>query len=151
MKRFVERLPELRKIEGWYEVEPNKRIKISCRFNDILRCSNTPHFNSCFRLSIPIWWPREKRNLEYLAKLGPNDRGLQPYYRCIDPSWAIAYLPDKKGKFQARSFIHYTGGVYVVDKVYGNGLSPESICLVLNNFGCCRYSANDTYLEGTLV
>lgn len=72
MKCFVERVPELRKLEGWHTVpDTNLRIKISCRFKDILRCSDTPHFNSCFRLTFPEWWPKEKQTVEYsLVEVG---------------------------------------------------------------------------------
>lgn len=61
----------------------NLDLKISCRFNDLLRLADTPHFKSC---------------------LDPNKIG-RDYLPLIlrDPTAAIIYTPDKAGKFLGRA------------------------------------------------
>lgn len=79
---FVKRRPELLALEGWYDAG-SYRFKLSCRYQDILRCSEfldkPKHFTSCFRKDGAHW--------------------EQPSYRCQDPNWAIIYTPDKHGNF----------------------------------------------------
>lgn len=128
--RFLERVPELRALEGWYTVD-GLPIKFSCKFNDILRCSRTRHFISCFR------------------KGGRYD--TQPALRCLDSTWAIVYTPDNRGDFLGRAFVHYDkeSGTYSVDKIYGNKLTYQHIekMFIMRLEKQCRYSGSDTYLR----
>lgn len=134
---FVRRLPELLALEGWYKT-PTYEFKLSCRFNDILRCSEfngkPEHFTSCFRKGM--------------------SRSYQPGLRCADPAWGIIYTPDKHGNFLGRAFVHLEKGVsdanpqsdvLVVDKIYGNRLKFEDIKMTIRNVDC-RDSQRDTYL-----
>lgn len=131
-KVFVERRPELLALEGWYDVETYK-FKLSCRFKDILRCSEfngkTRHFLSCFR--------KEGMYRE------------QPWCRCLDPNWAIIYTPDKHGNFLGRTFawweqIREGEGRLVLEKIYGNRLNFKDVMIKINIE--CRVSQRDTYL-----
>lgn len=134
--KYRVRIPELRAIEGWYDTG-RYRFKVSCRFNDIIRCSETNHFTSCFRKG--------------------RMHESQPFLRCVDPTWVVIYVPDKHGNFLGRSLAQYvaqpfTGGQEPhlrVDKIYGNQLTFEDIKIMLKHI-TCRYSGTDTYLEGRL-
>lgn len=124
---FVERVPQLRAIEGWYG-EGVDRFKLSCRFNDILRCSEfndkSQHFNSCFREG--------------------GQHEIQPRLRCFDPTWAIIYMPDKHGNFLGRCFVQWKDGKLKIGKIYGNKLRIEKI---MENFiQDVDYDPVDTYL-----
>lgn len=139
-KGYVTRVKELLALEGWYRVEGNTPydFKFSCRFSDILRCSEfngkTVHFNSCFK------------------KGGAHE--IQVERRCYDSSWAIIYTPDKHGNFLGRCFVQWVVenfdgklGHLKVDKVYGNRLNVKDIIIMINNKNVeCRFSAADTYL-----
>jgi hypothetical protein len=136
MSRFIRRIPELLAIEGWYDTGMYK-FKLSCRFADILRCSEfldkERHFISCFR------------------KGGGEEN--QPAYRCMNPSWAIIYTPDKHGNFMGRAFVHMEvndGRQWlVVDKIYGNRLNFDDIrnLLMKTSINECHASLRDTYLR----
>jgi len=74
---------EISKIVKQHEEQSNKKIKLSCRFNDIMRMSETRHFNSCAKA---------------------RDFGCRtPGRICRDPRAAIIFLPDKSGKFFGRA------------------------------------------------
>lgn len=77
----------------------NLDLKISCRFNDLLRLADTPHFKSC---------------------LDPNKIG-RDYLPLIlrDPTAAIIYTPDKAGKFLGRAIFTLRAGTIKILKVYG--------------------------------
>ena len=62
-------------------------FKISCRFNDLLRLSDTPHFGSCFAYDSKVF------------------RGTQMFKYVADPDVAVVYVPDKSGKFLWRALI----------------------------------------------
>lgn len=134
---FVKRRPELLALEGWYD-GPGYRFKLSCRFKDILRCSEfndkPEHFRSCFAS----------------GSLHEN----QPTLRCMDPNWAIIYTPDIHGNFLGRCFVHYEGEnryateprlQLVIDKIYGNKLKFEDIKMKLFYIDVTA-SLRDTYL-----
>lgn len=136
MNGFVKRRPELLALEGWYDTGTYK-FKLSCRYRDILRCSEfngkTTHFTSCFRKG---GWHED-----------------QPRRRCLDPNWAIVYVPDKHGNFLGRAFVHLEeknestaqGATLVVDKIYGNRLKFEDITMLIRHI---KVEAGhlDTYL-----
>jgi hypothetical protein len=112
---FVKRHPNLLRLEGWYSAD-GYRFKISCRFNDILRCSifsgKHKHFVSCFA----PW----------------AVHGNQPKLRCRSPLWAIAYTPDEHGDFMGRAFIQFRGSdpedkLYDISPVYGNRLQFNDV------------------------
>lgn len=129
--KYRVRIPELRAIEGWYDTGRYK-FKVSCRFNDILRCSVTRHFTTCFR---PDGLYKE-----------------QPSRRCEDPTWVIIYVPDSSGAFMGRAFAQYeytgpTDGVLRIDKIYGNRLTFEDIKMYIKSRTSCRFSGTDTYLR----
>jgi hypothetical protein len=138
---FKRRVPQLLALEGWYDVDGKYQFKLSCRFRDILRCSEfngkITHFTSCFRKG-DCW-------------------SNQPALRCLDPNWAVIYTPDKHGNFMGRAFVRWeeskngqeqgtsrSGGRLVVDKVYGNRLKIEDITMKINVL--VHSSQVDTYL-----
>lgn len=138
--KFVKRRPELLALEGWYDTGVYK-FKLSCRFKDILRCSEfldkPKHFTSCFRQG------------------GLHE--AEPRLRCLNPNWAVVYVPDKHGNFLGRAFIHYEekynefapGPLLVLDKIYGNTLKTEDILMKLIKIDC-HASQRDTYLSREL-
>lgn len=134
---FVKRRPELLELEGWYEM-PTYKFKFSCRYHDILRCSEfldkPRHFMSCFRQE--------------------GTYSEQPLLRCLNPNWAIIYTPDKHGNFLGRCFVSWQenrvcgSGYLVINKVYGNLLDVKDVIMKLNIKSIeCRLSRADTYLE----
>ena len=130
-KRFIERVPELRKLEGWYNADGYK-FKLSCRFKDILRCSEfngkTTHFISCF------------------ARYDCHSQ--QPLLRCYDPTWGIIYTPDKHGNFMGRAWVRLVGSQLQIGRVYGNRLTVDTILIIMKNIGLdCQVGVPDTYLE----
>lgn len=133
---FKPRVPELLKLEGWYE-EGGLRIKISCRYKDILRCSQfseggkrKQHFKSCFS-------PTGIYRQEPLLRLTIRD------------NWAIVYLPDKHGNFMGRCFISYQNGLYTVYKMYGNKLTQEHVIRILEKMNMrCEATWSDVYIIG---
>lgn len=62
------------------------RIQISCRYRDILRCSDTKHFSSCFSMH------------------GCNNHAPVKYLE--NPGIAIVYSRDKHGQFEGRAFLY---------------------------------------------
>lgn len=135
-QKFVRRCPELLAIEGWYDAG-KYQFKLSCRYNDILRCSEfndkSEHFHSCFN-----------KNGGHYA---------QPYLRCLNLSWAIIYTPDKHGNFLGRCFVHYDGVGLIIDKIYGNTLKEDDIMNIMNSIVNLTVLAShqDTYLSRELV
>lgn len=133
---FKPRVPELRKLEGVYDnpSHPDYPIHISCRYNDILRCSDTTHFTSCFRPA--------------------GSERLQPWLRCVYPDWAVIFVADKSGKFIGRTWIRYFSNLewktvyghddipsyksirvetYQTYKIYGNKLWRSDVDKLLYN------------------
>lgn len=152
---FAPRVPELRRLEGWHDIGNGMQIKISCRYRDILRCSDfngkTKHFTSCFRRESQDLWDNG------------GAHSVQPLLRCIDPTWAIAYLPDKHGNFQARAFVRLlknslkgddnATGTLEIGRVFGNGVSQNEIrqlfenIIKMNRLNLnCQCCSTDTYL-----
>jgi hypothetical protein len=78
-------------------------FKLSCRFNDLLRLSDTPHFKSCFDYDSEFF------------------RGAQMFKYSADPDIAVVYVPDKSGKFLWRALIR----ICVIKD------NPDKLCLVL--------------------
>jgi len=76
---FVPRSAELLELEGKYS-----NFTLSCRHRDILRCSTTKHFTSCFR----------SNGLE----------SNQPILYCFDEKFCIIYQRDRSGAFNCRVF-----------------------------------------------
>jgi hypothetical protein len=73
---------------------------ISIRYNDILRCSVTTHFQSCF---------------------SPNGcNSHRPVEKIFNPDTAICFVKDKSGKFSSRIFLSITTtGMFHVHGAYG--------------------------------
>lgn len=96
---FVPRLPELLALEGSYD-----GIILSCRHKDILRCSDTSHFTSCFKPS------------------GTSE--LQPVLYCYRPEVCIIGIKDNSGAWKGRVFGFYIKGENRINlaRIYGNGL-----------------------------
>lgn len=101
----------LRGLEGWYTIGRTK-IKFSCRFKDIKRCSYFPegkpvHFHSC-----------------YAPRGSYSDR---PDNFCFRNNWAIVYYPDKHGNFQGRYFVEFGWEKFFIPTLvfhnrYGNSI-----------------------------
>lgn len=103
--RFVPRRPELLALEGQFE-----GFYFSCRHRDILRCSDTRHFSSCY---------------------GPKGCYKDmPSKICADPNFAMIFERDKSGQFLWRAFVLHmqvqlisggTSDVFAIGRFYGNG------------------------------
>lgn len=124
MAKFIPRRPELIALEGDYD-----HFIFSCRHKDILRCSDTNHFLSCYN---PIGF-----------------HNVMPVKYCSEvDNVAIIYQPDRSGKFKSRAFVFYEGGytrfvfdyskqtyakpekvppTLVILKIYGTGLCDKEI------------------------
>jgi len=101
---FVHRLPELLALEGNYD-----GIVLSCRHRDILRCSVTRHFKSCF---------------------SPNGLySLQPILYCSRPEICIIFKRDRSGAFEGRVFGFYVKKTNTIKlaRFYGNELNIRII------------------------
>ena len=105
--RFMVRHPLLRELEQ----HTFDGFKVSCRFNDLLRCGDTKHFISCFA-------PK-------------GEWSGEPFARLYDPRWAVAFLTDRSGAIQARSLLRLNDsrGVLYVYKTFGNGLEQLQILM----------------------
>ena len=176
---FKRRCYELLKIEGWYDYREEgninpKRIKISCQFHDILRCSEFPALINPFNNANPYMWKAIKwakhhktAPRHFISCFGQGKaRSEQPLNYCskVD-NVAIIYLSDRYGNFQARCFIWYKraseamwiegkflqpgDGYYELSQVYGNGLSGWVLCNLIRDITTklCRYNLNDTYID----
>lgn len=100
---FIPRVPELLALEGNYD-----GIVLSCRHRDILRCSETRHFSSCF------------------SRKGCYS--IMPVVYCYHPEVCIIFKRDKSGAFLGRVFGFYVGNNRInLAKVYGNELSVDKI------------------------
>ncbi len=101
---FVPRIPELLALEG-----NHNGIILSCRHKDILRCSVTRHFISCFKPG------------------GLYE--LQPVLYCYRPEVCIIGIKDRSGAWQARMFGFYDKDKknIKVSRVYGNGLDVKMV------------------------
>lgn len=84
---YIPRCAELQRIVGIYG-----DIETSVKHKDILKCSMTRHFTSCYR---------------------PNGMYKEmPVLMCYDPRFAIIFKRDRSGQFQSRVFIQWTHDVY---------------------------------------
>lgn len=85
----------------------NLDVKISCRFNDLLRLADSPHYKSC---------------------LDPNKIG-RDYLPLIlrDPTAAIIYTPDRAGKFLGRAIFTLRASKTVPHKLNGQTLYTYNI------------------------
>jgi hypothetical protein len=95
--KFKPRLPFLLNLEGDYG-----DFILSCRHKDILRCSVTKHFRSCY---------------------APDGAFKElPFNMCCMANIAIIGKKDKAGDFIWRAFISYTGWepIITIYKFYGN-------------------------------
>jgi len=85
-------------------------IKLSCRYNDILRVADTPHYRTC----MGSW------------------RGIQLLRNLADPDMCVIYLPDKAGNMRCRCFGRLllnknNDTVLGLYRVYGNGFNHDSL------------------------
>lgn len=106
-KKFLMRPPALRMLEGWQTLPDGKKIKISCRWNDMLRAVDSKHFTSCFK-------PEGVYAAEVFKRLTDMN------------NYAVAILQDKAGGVLGRSFFTYEHDRYAVpvlqfDPAIGNG------------------------------
>ena len=120
---FKPRVPELLALEGQHG-----EITLSCRHKDILRCSITKHFKSCFA---------PKRCYENIPKL-----------YCYIPEICIIFKRDKSGDFLGRAFGLFNGGKLFVNPIYGNRLTYECIKLSLVNKIYCEKVDENFYPTG---
>lgn len=105
---FVPRYPELLALEGKYG-----DVVISCRHRDILRCSITKHFRSCFN---------------------PNGAySEQPRIYCYHPEVCIIGIKNRAGDWQSRAFAFYdkTNKTLNVARIYGDGLNYNLIVNII--------------------
>lgn len=96
-------------------------FKISCQYNDIMRCSTMykhGYFNSC------------------LAPGGINGYARAAYCR-REPTIGILYVPDRAGHIKARAFVH-------------NPVGTEKI-VMLRQYGDVPWQRIKARLEGLLV
>jgi len=74
---------------------------VSTRYSDILRCSETKHFQSCFKATGCY-------------------RQIPAYY-LMNPGVAIAFVRDRSGRFKSRVFLYMLeDGNIVIGRVYGD-------------------------------
>lgn len=123
--RFATRIPELLKIEGWYSIPylfdkrgNNRKIKLSCRWKDILRASDSKHFRSCFSFN--------------------GCYKEQPILRLQNPNWAVIIMLDESGDVAARAYCELikngtNRNKLLVSRVYGNYLTLVLIETALYN------------------
>lgn len=115
----VPRLPELRALEGWYTTTflyPAKQVKLSCKWNDMLRSAQSKHFSmSCFRLAG-----------------GSNNQILKYLKR---PVFGVVMMLDKAGTVQCRSWVRLAvddGQVFLkVSPAQGSGMSTAEFVRTL--------------------
>jgi hypothetical protein len=124
---FITRKSELLAIEGHYD-----DIILSCRHKDILNCSKTKHFNSCF------------------AKNRMNE--FVPMMYCYNNRIAIMGKKDRSGQFIGRCFIrleeyNFCDGrlILLASKIYGNGLDFNKISRSLHSVAVIRATEKDFY------
>jgi hypothetical protein len=86
---FQHRHPILQRLEGEYD-----GFTLSCRHKDILRCSISRHFRSCYVT-------KNERGME----LGINEH--VPYHLCRKSSFAIIGKKDRSGDYLWRAIIQY--------------------------------------------
>lgn len=82
-RAFVPRDPRLLALEGDYGL-----FQFSCRHRDILRCSATRHFESCYRRG--------------------GGYSEVPFTICSNPSFAMIFRRDPSGQFRWRVFVKVT-------------------------------------------
>jgi len=92
-------------------------FRLSCRFSDLLRVAETPHYKTC----MTDW------------------RGTQLLRNLADRDVAVIFEPDASGKMRSRAFVRLLRregdqntflGVY---RVYGNGLDVKAVLHTLKN------------------
>lgn len=121
--KFVPRIPELLALEGWYSFlswpdYEKRKFKLSCRWKDFLRASDSKHFRSCFS--------------------SDGCYKQQPVARLRVPTWCVIYLPDKAGNILARAYAEYgvlerywpkasKENVLWISKIYGNHLEFKDV------------------------
>lgn len=80
-----------------------RAFKLSCKYNDLLRLADTPHYGSCYS----------------------GNNGLQQIQYLADPDIAVLYIPDAAGKFMWRALVRLVivdeGYGLVMCRAYGNG------------------------------
>jgi hypothetical protein len=101
----------------------NTSIKISCRFNDLLRAADSPHFNSC---------------------LAPNKMGSSTtIYLLKDPTIAIAYTPDNGGFFLGRAIFSLKNNHIQIFRCYGTFTHSMLTRFFMKNFAYAVHSFPD--------
>lgn len=116
------RIPELLALEGQYG-----DITLSCRHRDILRCSVTRHFVSCFR---------PDGCYHHIPRL----------YCMSHPEVCIIFKRDRSGAFIGRCFGFWDDGKLKLGKIYGNGIDCEHIKMHLPIEVVPTYG--DVYFDG---
>lgn len=92
----------------------NTSIKVSCRFNDLLRAADSPHYRSC---------------------MAPNNVGDGvPIILIKDPTAAIAYTPDNGGFFLGRAIFTLRSKRIKIFRCYGTFNHPMLTRFFKKNF-----------------
>jgi len=95
-------------------------FRLSCRFNDLVRIQDTPHYGTCLK----------------------NWRGVETVRYLADPDMVVIFVPDSSGKMQARVLARalFLQGEFVLGlyKVYGNGLSHQAVVNALADVIPCH-------------
>jgi len=99
LKKTVPGIDE-RMIKEVVDKNSGVKFKLSTKYNDILRCSKTKHFDSC------------------LNPKGCNKNAPRLYLKCKDV--AVIFVPDSKGDFLARVFAVANGKQLILLRKYGN-------------------------------
>lgn len=114
---FVDRSLSLKKLEKDYGC-----FILSCRHRDILRCSKSRHFRSCY------------------ASNGVCSN--VPFQLCHYPEYAIIGKKDKSGDWLWRAFVRLTyeawdsrKDVLIIHKIYGNPPDRVMDCIEVNLTG----------------
>lgn len=98
-------ITDQKQIKALIETDKIVKFKVSCEYNDILRCSVTKHYDSC------------------LSPGGCNSHAPREYCSSV-PNVAVVFVADASGKFLGRFFIVHVpvGDVnfIVPARIYGN-------------------------------
>jgi hypothetical protein len=100
---------EQNQVKNIVEAVNTKKFVVSCRYNDILRVGNSPHYESCLKND-----PGKDNPLFF-------SRGHIPTLYCsLLPELVVAFLPDKAGKFKCRIILLVKGNYILPLRAYGS-------------------------------
>jgi len=95
------------------------KFRLSCRYNDLLRVAETPHYKTCMS----------------------NWRGIQLLRDLADQDMCIIFEPDASGKMRCRMFARLlldgNNTVLGFYRIYGNGFDHEAIARSLRGIVTC--------------